>query len=60
VFTDISIITFERIHALWNGSTNAGKFYTFKLDLMKVYDRIDWYVLEIAFKKIGFGEKIIC
>jgi hypothetical protein len=60
MITDNAIIAFECIHALQNGSANAGKFCAYKLDLMKAYDRVDWNFLEIALRKLGFAEKFIC
>jgi hypothetical protein len=59
MLTDNAIIAFECIHALQNGSANAGKFCAFKLDLMKAYDRVDWKFLETSLRKIGFADKFI-
>jgi hypothetical protein len=59
MITDNAIIAFECIHALQNGSANAGKFCAYKLDLMKAYDYVDWNFLEAAMRKIGFADKWI-
>jgi hypothetical protein len=59
MITDNAIIAFECIHAVQNGSANAGKFCAYKLDLMKAYDRVDWNFLESAMRKIGFTDKWI-
>jgi hypothetical protein len=59
MITENAIIAFECIHALQNGSANAGKFCAYKLDLMKAYDRVDWNFLKVPLRKIGFAEKFI-
>jgi hypothetical protein len=59
MITDNATIAFECIHALQNGSSNAGKFCAYKLDLIKAYDRVDWNYLESAMRKIGFNDQWI-
>jgi hypothetical protein len=59
MIADNAIIAFECIHALQSGSMSNGKFCAYKLDLMKVYDRVDSHFLEETMRKFGFDGKWI-
>jgi hypothetical protein len=56
MITDNALIAFQCVYALQKGSKNAGNFCSYKLDLMKAYDRVDWDFLESAMRKLGFAK----
>jgi len=54
MITDNAIIAFECLHAIQNSSSARTNFCAYKLDLSKVYDRVDWAFLEKVQMKLGF------
>ncbi|KAK2647287.1 hypothetical protein Ddye_014776 [Dipteronia dyeriana] len=56
VIGDNAIIGFECLHVLRHRKRKAGSF-TLKLDMSKVYDRVEWVFLEKMMLKLGFLDK---
>jgi hypothetical protein len=54
LITDNALIAFECLHAKKNGQNGSKQFCAYKLDLTKVYDRVDWGFLEGSLKRLGF------
>jgi hypothetical protein len=57
--TDNNLIAFECDHAIQKGNRRHGDYGTFKLDLSKAYDRVDWDFLQRVMEKLGFYSKFI-
>jgi hypothetical protein len=51
---DNALIVFECLHAIPCGNNRSKKFSAYKLDLTKVYDRVDWKYLEGVLRRLGF------
>jgi hypothetical protein len=54
MITDNAIIAFECIHAINGNSDARGDFCSYKLDLSKAYDQVDWDFLNKVLMKLGF------
>jgi hypothetical protein len=54
LITDNALIAFECLHAINQGNSECKRFGVDKLDLTKVYDRVDWIFLEGALRRLGF------
>jgi hypothetical protein len=54
---DNPLIAFECLHAIKSGNKNCKKFGTYKLDLTKAYDRVEWGYLEGILERLGFQSK---
>jgi hypothetical protein len=57
--TDNAIIAFECAHEIQRSNGRRGDFCAYKLDLSKVYDRIDWGFLKQVMMKLGFHSKFV-
>jgi hypothetical protein len=57
MITDNPLIAFECLHAIQSGNIKARNFCTYKLDLSKAYDRVEWSYLEGVMCKLGFCDK---
>jgi hypothetical protein len=55
MITDNALIAFECLHAINSNSDERGNFCVYKLDLSKVYDRVDWIFLKNVLLKLGFN-----
>jgi hypothetical protein len=54
LITDNALIAFECLHAISSNAGERNNFCAYKLDLAKVYDRVDWRYLNIVLLKLGF------
>jgi hypothetical protein len=54
LITDNTLIAFECLHAIRNGSSSCKKFGAYKLDLSKAYNRVDWSFLDGVLHRLGF------
>jgi hypothetical protein len=54
MITDNALIVFECIHAIRTNSDARGDFCTYKLDLSKAYDRVDWDFLNKVLLNLCF------
>jgi hypothetical protein len=59
MITDNALIAFECIDTIQHANGKKGRFYAYKLDLSKAYDRVNWNFLESALFKLGFDQKLI-
>lgn len=55
MITDNALVVFECIHAIHSHRYERSKFCSYKLDLSKAYDRVDWEFPQ-ALLKLGFHE----
>ena len=55
---DNILVTFETLHHMKIQKVKMG-FMALKLDMSKVYDRVEWSFLEKVMEKMGFSEKWI-
>ena len=49
---DNILVAFETFHHMKNQKSKKGKFLALKLDISKVYDRVEWWFLELTSKAI--------
>jgi hypothetical protein len=54
LITDNAIIAFESFHKIQRSKNPRDNHCAYKLDLSKVYDRVDWAFLEKILLKMGF------
>lgn len=59
MITDNAFIAFECIHHIKQEKDPTRSFCAYKLDLSKVYDRVDWNYLKQMMQKIGFAHRWI-
>lgn len=57
MITDNALLAFECLHYMEHGITINSSFCTYKLDLSKAYDRVDWPFLESTMYKMGFSHR---
>ena len=50
------IVAFETLHYMGNHSFGETGYMTLKLDMSKVYDRVEWQYMGQLRKKMGFGD----
>ena len=55
LISDNALIAFECIHSLSTLKDNRGAYCSYKLDLAKAYDRVDWKFLESMLRAYGFA-----
>ena len=59
LITDNVLVAFELMHYLEHKKDGREGFVTIKLDMSKVYDRVEWDFIKQVVEKIGFHEKWI-
>ena len=59
LITDNVLVAFELMHYLEHKKDGREGFVTIKLDMSKVYDRVEWDFIKQVMEKIGFHEKWI-
>ena len=52
-------MAFETLHSLQRYKSDSHGFMALKLDMSKVYDRVEWNFLEEIMRKMGFNENWI-
>jgi hypothetical protein len=57
LITDNALLAFECMHYMEHGTTTNSSFCSYKLDLSKAYDRVDWHFLESTMLKMGFSHR---
>jgi hypothetical protein len=57
MITDNALIAFECLHAIKHGNKGCRGFGAYKLEVTKVYDRVDWGFLQGVLKRLGFYSK---
>jgi hypothetical protein len=59
MITDNALLAFECMHYMEHGTSLDSSFCSYKLDLSKSYDRVDWHFLESTLQKMGFSHRWI-
>ena len=59
MITDNVIVAFESMHSINQRRKGKEGLMAIKLDMSKVYDRVEWAYLESMMKKMGFGDRWI-
>ena len=59
LITDNILIAFESLHHMKNNCSGKQGYMAFKLDMSKVYDRVEWAFLEQILLKLGFHEDCV-
>ena len=54
VITDNILMAFETLHYMKHHQNGKSGFMALKLDMSKVYDRVEWAYLEAIMRKMGF------
>jgi hypothetical protein len=57
LISDKALIVFECFHAIQRSKKEEESFCTYKMDLSKACDRVDWCFLERSLLKWGFDKK---
>lgn len=55
LITDNALVAFECFHLFEHNKNQSKNFCAYKLDLPKVYDRVDWSFLRRAMQGLGFA-----
>ena len=59
LITDNILVAYESLHYMNNMRTRKTGYMVVKLDMSKIYDRVEWVYLENFMRKMGFNEKWI-
>jgi hypothetical protein len=59
LITDNALLAFECLHFMEHDAKAGNPFCSYKLDLSKAYDRVDWNFLEDVMHKMGFAHQWI-
>ena len=59
LITDNVLVTFELMHYLDNKRDGKDCYMVVKLDMSKIYDRVEWSFIEKVMEQFGFHEKWI-
>ena len=54
LISDNILVAFETLHYLRNHNTGKTRYMALKLDMSKVYDRVEWSYMEKVLVKMGF------
>ena len=55
---DNILVAFETLHFLKRKTQGKMGYMALKLDMSKVYDRVEWEFLEVLMQHLGLGEKM--
>ena len=58
LIADNIMIAYELLHSMKTRNKGSMGSMAIKLDMPKVYDRIEWPFLEAMLRKVGFGPKL--
>ncbi|KAL0001855.1 hypothetical protein SO802_015636 [Lithocarpus litseifolius] len=58
--TDNVLVAFEIMHYINQRRKGKRGLMAIKLDMSKVYDRVEWAYLEVIMRRLGFQERWIC
>lgn len=59
LITDNALLTYEIFHFMKYNKVESREAYAFKLDMSKIYDRVESNFLEQVMLKIGLGEGLV-
>ena len=59
LISDNILVAFETLHSMKNHKSGKTGYMALKLDMSKVYDRVEWPFLEEVMRKLGFNERWI-
>ena len=54
LISDNIMVAFETLHYMRDHSTGNTRYMALKLDMSKVYDRVEWMYMEKLMTKMGF------
>ena len=57
VILDNILVAFETLHHMKNQKSKKGGFIALKLDMSKVYDRVEWRFLDLTMRRMGFSKR---
>ena len=59
LISDNILVAFETLHSMQSHRSGTEGFMAVKLDMSKVYDRVEWPYLEAVMRRMGFTKKWI-
>lgn len=59
LISDNILVAYETLHTMHTRMWGKDGYMAIKLDMSKVYDRVEWQFLEVVMRRMGFTEKWI-